>query len=82
MAATRQDVDRWIETAKKQNSQFIISVCDTYDWDDCPIYCKDKTELMEEYNEHNGKNMQRVNEIIKIEGKKVTENLSLSQATK
>ena len=66
MAATRQDVDRWIEEAKKNNQPFIISVCDTFDYDDYPIFCKTINELKERYKDVNGVNMQRINEIIKI----------------
>lgn len=66
MAATRADVDRWIKEAKSKNFPFILSVCDTFDWDDYPVYCKDKADLMIEYNAHNGTNMQRINEIIQI----------------
>lgn len=66
MAATRQDVDMWIKRAIKKNCEFIISVCDTYDYDDYPVYIKDEAELIEKYEEFNGVNMQKINEIIKI----------------
>lgn len=82
MAASREDIERWIETAKKDKKKFIISMCDTWDYDDYPIYCKDEVELEKEFSSHNGKNMQSVNEIIKVEGKKVTENLTYNQAIK
>ncbi len=81
MAATREDVDRWIETAKSNKSMYILSVCDTFDYDDYPVYCKDKKELIEEYSDHHGKNMQRVNEIIRINADgSVNENLNLNNA--
>ena len=78
MAASRADIDRWIETAKEKGSRFIISVCDTFDYDDYPVYCENTEELMEKHAEVNGKNMQRVNEIIWIdELGQVHENFSL-----
>ena len=76
MAATRQDVDRWIATAKENGSQYIVSVCDTFDWGDYPVYCRNKKELSEAIAEYNGKNMQCINEVIEIKGDKVTENLN------
>lgn len=76
MAATRQEVDGWIESAKEKKIPFILSVCDTWDYDDYPIFCKDLDELQEEYDKHDGVNMQRVNEVIKIEGDEVTEGLN------
>lgn len=80
MAATREDVDRWIQTAKENGSKFIISVCDTYDYDDYPVYCKDEKELAEQHAEHNGKNMQSVNEIIVIKDGKSFEDCNLNRA--
>ena len=80
MAATREDVNRWIDYAKKEGYPFIISVCDTYDYDDYPIYCKNSEEVFKQWNNHNGQNMQKVNEIIRIdeEGSVVTENLNIN----
>jgi len=78
MAASREDVDRWIELAKEKKYKYIISVCDTFDWDDYPVLCKDKEELQKKFPEYNGTNMQRVNEIIRInEDGSVDENLSI-----
>jgi len=67
MAASRQDVDRWIDTAKKGKYHYIISVCDTFDYDDYPVYCETKEEAKEQFTAHHGPNMQRVNEIIAID---------------
>ncbi len=67
MAASRADVDRWIREAKCKKFKYIISVCDTYDHDDYPVYCINEQELLEKYKESDGKNMQRINEIIRID---------------
>lgn len=79
MAASRSDVDFWITLAKKQKAKYILSVCDTFDWSDYPVYCSDLKELKKEIKEHNNKNMQRINEVIEISGKKVLENQSYTK---
>ena len=61
MAASREDVDRLIKTAIVGKCEFIISVCDTFEYDDYPVYCEDLDELVRRYPEFNGKNMQKVN---------------------
>ena len=66
MAATRKEVNEWIENAKNNNIKYIISVCDTFDWDDYPVYCKNLKELKSKYPAFNKVNMQRINEIIRI----------------
>jgi len=79
MAATRQDVNRWIALAKKEKDKFIISVCDTWDYEDYPVFCENKEKLIEEYPKYNGVNMQRINEIIRInDDGTVTENLNIN----
>lgn len=79
MAASRADVDRWIETAKAGKCEFIISVCDTFDYEDYPVYCENREELIRRYPEYDGNNMQRVNEIIQIvQGNIVVENLNIN----
>jgi len=80
MAASREDVDRWIQLAKDTKHKYIISVCDTFDWDDYPVLCKTKKDLQKQFPKYNGENMQRVNEIIRINPDgSVDENLSISK---
>jgi len=66
MAASRADVDRWIAEAKNKGAKFIISVCDTFDWDDYPVYVMPGESLAEVKSEYSGQNMQRINEVIQI----------------
>jgi len=79
MTASRKDVDRWIKTAKEEQCKYIISMCDDWDYSDYPIYCEDKDTLILKYTRLGNKsNMQRVNEIIRIEDDgTVTENLKI-----
>lgn len=67
MTASKQDVDRWIETAKKRGSKYIVSVCDTWDWEDFPIYCANENERDDAYAKNDNVNMQRINEVINID---------------
>jgi hypothetical protein len=66
MAASREDVDRWIEQAKEMGAKHIISVCDTFDYDDYPVYVMPDENLEEKKERYNGVNMQRINEVITI----------------
>jgi len=63
----REEIERWIQTAIKNGDKFIISVCDTFDYEDYPVYCKDKEELDRQRPEFDNINMQRINEIIDID---------------
>lgn len=66
MTANRSDIDRWIKTARQAKMKFIISVCDTFDYDDYPVYCKDEKELKKKKREYDNKSMQSINEIIEV----------------
>lgn len=66
MATTRKDVDRWIATAKEMGAKHIISVCDTFEWDDYPVYVMPNENLEERKKSYNGVNMQSINEVITI----------------
>lgn len=80
MTATREDVNRWIASAKEEGYKYIISVCDTFDYSDYPVYCRNDKELCEIENRSHNEVMQRVNEIIRInEDGTVDENLKIDQ---
>jgi hypothetical protein len=69
MAATREDIDSWIETAKEMEARYIISVCDTFDYDDYPVYVMPGESLELKKQKYDRVNMQKINEVILLEKK-------------
>lgn len=67
MAASKKDVDFWIEEAKRRGATHIISVCDTFDYSDYPVYVMPGENVSMIKDKYASENMQRVNEVIKIE---------------
>lgn len=66
MAASYDDVQRWIKDGKEMGATHIISVCDTFDWDDYPVYVMPGSDLEEMKKHYDGTNMQRINEVIDL----------------
>lgn len=66
MAATREDIDRWILTARQLKAKHVISVCDTFDYDDYPVYVMPDEDLEERKKKFDGVNMQKINEVITL----------------
>jgi len=66
MTANRSDIDIWIKAAKNGKYKYIISVCDTFDYDDYPVYCKGDKELAEKKAYYESTSMQKINEVITI----------------
>lgn len=57
MTATKQDIERWFEEAKKQGSAFLIIGHDWFDHDNYPIFCDDAKEVHENLKRiHDGNN--------------------------
>jgi len=76
MTANRSDIDIWIKAAKNGKYKYVISVCDTFDYDDYPVYCKDDKELAEKKAHYESASMQKINEVITInEDGNVTEQI-------
>jgi len=53
MAATKDDIRRWVENSKSQNYDYVIIVCDQYDWSDFPVPVMEK-DFEEAYKANTG----------------------------
>jgi len=65
-AATRQEIKEWFEQGVNQGASHMIVMCDTFDWDDYPVYVAppvDARKTVEVKGEHN---MQRVMEVYNL----------------
>jgi len=62
MAANRNDISVWFDKGKKTSSDFLIIVCDTFDYTDYPVFTTAEY-FYEVYNKFNGQNMQKVMEV-------------------
>lgn len=65
MAATREDIRGWIERGQKQGATHLIVVCDTWDWDDFPVFVQPSQNVREVEKGHMG-NMERVMEVYNL----------------
>ncbi len=60
---TKADISGWFDTGVKNGATHMIVVCDTYDWEDYPVYATGDAEAIQQYNHHHGPNMQKVMEV-------------------
>lgn len=66
MAASKKDIRRWFIEGKKQGAPHMIVVCDTFDYNDYPVYVESGEDVREEYKKFNGPNMQQVMEVYSL----------------
>lgn len=62
MAANREDLSRWFDKGILEGKGFMIVVCDTFNHEDYPVYCKAEN-FDKIYQSYNGVNMQTVMEV-------------------
>ena len=63
MAASKTDLIGWFQRGVKQGATHVIVVCDTYDWEDYPVYVTSDQNVLEEEKKYAGVNMQKVMEV-------------------
>lgn len=66
MAASLQEVNEWIAIGKKKGATHVISVCDTFDWDDYPVYVMPDQDVVEREAHYRNSSMQKINEVIEL----------------
>ena len=70
---TRSEISDWFDQGVQKGASHMIVVCDTYDWEDYPVYVSGgSTEAKRKYNEYsNGAHsMQKVMEVYDLSADK------------
>lgn len=62
---TQDDIKRWLERGKAEGATHLIVVCDTWDYDDYPVFVSPKENVHEVKNEYS-KDMQRMMEVYNL----------------
>ena len=52
---------KWLQEAKKLKAKWLIVVCDTFDYDDYPVFLNDRTEMLRRVQKPG--EMQRIMEV-------------------
>jgi hypothetical protein len=60
---TKSEIAGWFDAGVERSATHLIVVCDTYDWEDYPVYATSDADAVQKYNHHHGPNMQRVMEV-------------------
>lgn len=65
-AATKQDIERWFRQGKSKGYTHMIVVCDSFDWEDYPVYVQAGEDPHVIAAKYNGQNMQRIMEVYNL----------------
>jgi hypothetical protein len=63
MSTTKTELKQWFQRGLQQGATHMIVVCDTYDWEDYPVYIEPHQNCREEAKQYDGANMQKIMEV-------------------
>lgn len=63
---SKQDIKEWLEEGIKQKATHMLVVCDTYDYEDYPVYVKSSEQITEVMKRFTSENMQRIMEVYNL----------------
>lgn len=66
MAANLQDIKRWVERGQSQGATHLIVVCDTFDYDDYPVFVSEDQDVRKVEEEYAWQSMQKVMEVYNL----------------
>jgi len=66
MAASQQDISLWFDRGVESNATHLIVVCDTFSYDDYPVYVGVRENVHERIREIGTQEMQRVMEVYNL----------------
>ncbi len=67
MAANYNDIKQWFnEGASNPDNTHMIIVCDTFDYNDYPVYVTKSEDVRKIESEYKGKSMQKVMEVYNL----------------
>ena len=66
MAASYEDIHAWLQRGKREGATHVIVACDTFSWEDYPVYVQPDQQVKEQIDKYNGKNMQKIMEVYNL----------------
>jgi hypothetical protein len=64
--ATPEDRSRWVLEAKRRRARYVIVACDTFDYEQYPVYAKDAADLAKQSSDISRGYMLRVEDVISV----------------
>lgn len=67
MSTTKLDLRQWFAEGVEAGSTHMIVVCDTFDWDDYPVYVMPGEDVHEREKYYRSSSMQKVMEVYNLQ---------------
>ena len=63
---TRQEISDWFDNGVRGHASHMLVVCDTFDWEDYPVYVHKSANAKDVWIKTHDKNMQKVMEVYNL----------------
>lgn len=63
---SRAEIKEWFEEAEQEGATHMIVVCDTFDYEDYPVFVMEGEDPREAADKYDNKNMQKIMEVYSI----------------
>lgn len=75
MTTTKTELSDWFDRGVAQKQRYMIVVCDTFDWEDYPVFVTPTADrpISAEVAAYNGPNMQKVMEVYDLQAPKAAQ---------
>lgn len=64
---TKAQIRDWLERGKSRGATHLLVVCDTFHWDDYPVFVTSDQDAQEVAERYNGPNMQKLMEVYRLD---------------
>ena len=64
MATTKSDIQQWFERGQQKGATHMVVVCDTFDWEDYPVFAFTEEEARKHFTDYS--NMKKPMECYKL----------------
>ncbi len=63
---TKEVISEWFDRGVEKGATHMLIVCDTFDYDDYPVFVAQNENVLEVEMRYNGRNMQKIMEIYNL----------------
>lgn len=63
---TRDEIRGWLNSPRAEGASHMLVVCDTFEWDDYPVYVHVGQDVREVAKRHDGPNMTKLMEVYNL----------------
>lgn len=73
MAASKTEIAEWFDEGRREKRSHMIIVCDTFDYEDYPVFADSDEDCVKQYTRYRRKDMQRVMEVYDLRQAKASQ---------